>query len=64
MTSVTVGVAGLAILFTLIGFGMPIGFAMGLVGFAGFVRATQTTQEVSPRRVEQMVVAKLVRQAD
>src|SRR5690606_11270172 len=36
MTSVTVGFAGLAILFTLIGFGMPIGFAMGLIGFAGF----------------------------
>ncbi|WP_196260922.1 TRAP transporter large permease [Pelagibacterium limicola] len=36
MTSVTVGFLGLAILFSLIGFGMPIGFAMGLVGFAGF----------------------------
>src|SRR5690606_28959592 len=36
MTSVTVGFAGLAILFTLIGFGMPIGFAMGLIGFTGF----------------------------
>lgn len=36
MTTVSIGFAGLAILFTLIGFGMPIGFAMGLVGFAGF----------------------------
>lgn len=36
MTAVTVGFIGLAILFSLIGFGMPIGFAMGLVGFAGF----------------------------
>ena len=36
MTSVTIGFAGLAILFTLIGFGMPIGFAMGLIGVAGF----------------------------
>jgi TRAP transporter, DctM subunit len=36
MTSVTIGFAGLAILFTMIGLGMPIGFAMGLVGFAGF----------------------------
>lgn len=36
MTSVAIGFAGLAILFTLIGFGMPIGFAMGLIGFTGF----------------------------
>lgn len=36
MTAVTVGFIGLIILFSLIGFGMPIGFAMGLVGFAGF----------------------------
>ncbi len=34
--SVTIGFIGLAILFTFIGFGMPIGFAMGLVGFVGF----------------------------
>ncbi|MFN3400539.1 MAG: TRAP transporter large permease [Ferrovibrio sp.] len=36
MNSVTIGFAGLAIVFTLIGFGMPIGFSMGLIGFAGF----------------------------
>lgn len=36
MTAVTVGFFGLVILFSLIGFGMPIGFAMGLVGFGGF----------------------------
>lgn len=36
MTAVSIGFIGLVILFSLIGFGMPIGFAMGLVGFAGF----------------------------
>ena len=36
MNSVTIGFAGLAVLFTLIGLGMPIGFAMGLIGAAGF----------------------------
>ena len=36
MTSVTIGFAGLALLFTVIALGMPIGFAMGLIGFGGF----------------------------
>jgi tripartite ATP-independent transporter DctM subunit len=36
MSSVVVGFAGLAFMFAFIGLGMPIGFAMGLVGFAGF----------------------------
>lgn len=36
MTAISIGFIGLVILFSLIGFGMPIGFAMGLVGFAGF----------------------------
>lgn len=36
MTPVLIGFVGLAIMFGFIGFGMPIGFAMGLVGFAGF----------------------------
>lgn len=36
MTAITIGIFGLVILFTFIGFGMPIGFAMGLVGAAGF----------------------------
>lgn len=35
MTTVTIGFIGLAIVFGLIAAGMPIGFAMGLVGFAG-----------------------------
>jgi C4-dicarboxylate transporter DctM subunit len=34
--TVVIGFAGLAILFAFITFGMPIGFAMGLVGFFGF----------------------------
>jgi C4-dicarboxylate transporter DctM subunit len=34
--TVAIGFAGLAILFAFITFGMPIGFAMGLVGFVGF----------------------------
>ena len=34
--TVAIGFAGLAILFAFISFGMPIGFAMGLVGFTGF----------------------------
>ncbi|GAA4533099.1 TRAP transporter large permease [Chelativorans composti] len=36
MTAPTVGLIGILVLFSLIGFGMPIGFAMGLVGFTGF----------------------------
>src|SRR5690606_41411123 len=36
MAAPTVCLIGIVILFTLIGFGTPIGFAMGLVGFAGF----------------------------
>ncbi|MFC7703803.1 TRAP transporter large permease [Plastorhodobacter daqingensis] len=36
MTPVALGFVGLAVLFGFIGAGMPIGFAMGLVGFAGF----------------------------
>lgn len=36
MTPVTVGIAGLSIMIVLMFAGMPIGFAMGLVGFAGF----------------------------
>lgn len=36
MTAVTIGFLGLGILFSFIALGMPIGFAMGLVGFTGF----------------------------
>lgn len=36
MDAVFTGFAGLAALFGLLALGMPIGFAMGLVGFAGF----------------------------
>jgi C4-dicarboxylate transporter DctM subunit len=36
MTPLTVGFIGIAILFVLLFMGMPIGIAMGLVGFAGF----------------------------
>lgn len=36
MTPVMTGIVGLITLFSFIGFGMPIGFAMGLVGFFGF----------------------------
>lgn len=36
MTAVTIGFLGLGVLFTFIALGMPIGFAMGLVGFVGF----------------------------
>lgn len=36
MTTVTIGFLGLGILFSFIALGMPIGFAMGLVGFTGF----------------------------
>ncbi|MCI5078095.1 TRAP transporter large permease [Oricola sp.] len=36
MTPVLTGLVGLAALFGLVTFGMPIGFAMGLVGFIGF----------------------------
>ncbi len=36
MTPVALGFIGLTVLFGFIGFGMPIGFAMGLVGFTGF----------------------------
>jgi C4-dicarboxylate transporter, DctM subunit len=36
MTSVTVGIMGLSVMILLMFAGMPIGFAMGLVGFAGF----------------------------
>ena len=36
MTPVVTGLVGLAALFGLVTFGMPIGFAMGLVGFVGF----------------------------
>lgn len=36
MTSVMIGFAGLGLLFGFIALGMPIGFAMGLVGAAGF----------------------------
>lgn len=36
MTTVTIGFLGLGLVFALIALGMPIGFAMGLVGFAGF----------------------------
>src|SRR5690554_2590974 len=36
MTPVIIGFGGLAIMFAFIVFGMPIGFAMGLVGFTGF----------------------------
>lgn len=36
MTPEITGLVGLVTLFSLIVFGMPIGFAMGLVGFAGF----------------------------
>ena len=35
MTPVVTGLVGLAALFGLVTFGMPIGFAMGLVGFIG-----------------------------
>lgn len=34
--SVTIGFIGLGVLFAFISLGMPIGFAMGLVGFTGF----------------------------
>lgn len=34
--TVTIGFIGLAVLFAFISLGMPIGFAMGLVGFTGF----------------------------
>ena len=36
MTPVEMGLIGLAVLFTFLAFGMPIGFAMGLVGVVGF----------------------------
>ncbi|PJE27207.1 Sialic acid TRAP transporter permease protein SiaT [Pseudooceanicola marinus] len=36
MTPVEMGLIGLAVLFTFLAFGMPIGFAMGLVGVIGF----------------------------
>lgn len=36
MTPVLTGLVGTVALFGLLGFGMPIGFAMGLVGFVGF----------------------------
>ncbi len=36
MSPGTTGGLGIAVLFTLIALGMPIGFAMGLVGFVGF----------------------------
>jgi len=36
MNSLTVGIAGIAILFLLMAAGMPIAFAMGLVGLAGW----------------------------
>lgn len=36
MTTVTIGFLGLGLVFWLIAMGMPIGFAMGLVGFFGF----------------------------
>jgi hypothetical protein len=36
MTSVTVGIIGLGVMIVLMFAGMPIGFAMGLVGFLGF----------------------------
>ena len=36
MSTVAIGFMGLAVVFALIAAGMPIGFAMGLVGFAGF----------------------------
>lgn len=36
MTPVEMGLIGLAALFTFLAFGMPIGFAMGLVGVVGF----------------------------
>ncbi|MBF9042268.1 TRAP transporter large permease subunit [Rhodobacterales bacterium HKCCE4037] len=36
MSPFETGIAGIMILFTLIALGMPIGFAMGLVGFLGF----------------------------
>ena len=36
MTPVLTGVVGIVALFTAIAFGMPIGFAMGLVGAIGF----------------------------
>ncbi|MFZ2102638.1 MAG: TRAP transporter large permease [Oricola sp.] len=40
MTPIVVGFIGLAGLFGLVTFGMPIGFAMGLVGFLGFAYLT------------------------
>jgi tripartite ATP-independent transporter DctM subunit len=36
MTPITVGFIGIAILFLLLFLGMPIGIAMGMIGFAGF----------------------------
>ena len=36
MTPIDIGLMGLVVLFTLLAFGMPIGFAMGLVGVGGF----------------------------
>ena len=36
MTPLTVGLIGIVILFFFLFLGMPIGLAMGMVGFAGF----------------------------
>ncbi|WP_172300035.1 TRAP transporter large permease [Pseudoruegeria sp. HB172150] len=36
MTPVATGLAGIAVMFAMLAFGMPIGFAMGLVGVIGF----------------------------
>ncbi len=36
MSPILTGTVGIAILFILIALRMPIGFAMGIVGFAGF----------------------------
>ena len=35
MDPVVIGVVAIAVLFVLLALGMPIGFSMGLIGFAG-----------------------------
>lgn len=46
MTPVLVGFVGIAAMFVVIALGMPIGFAMGLVGFAGFALLINPTAAV------------------